>query len=366
MEWAAEQSATEKGKSIKVPVGKGCMRCWRVGVDVLGYDTFAAYAKDYHKDKAVQEKTAEVVASLENASREVSWEKAAVERDTSFSLEFTKTFRAYTDLSLRKRVSCTRLTQKATKDLVDVTGPSLDSPGEEVTYFLFPREANYPDGDDGVDVRVTATRNFSLKAVLMPAAGCLYEQHASEFRTRALKKDSVSKIRNLFSASKPVPRLDEFVNNYEGHVRARNATASLSRGASAVEISGPAAGEYEVVEDTPVEPEAENILLDLTDAKVQSKDAPRVVTAAASAVSGEGGDDTMDRDDSDEGDMAGHSFVDPLGFPVSSDFVNTPPPLPTIFFIIIFKLACGGLFEAVRCGAVWWKLLSFFATFPQN
>ena len=284
--WAATQEVTEGGTKTTAAVGPACMDCWDIGVNILGFECWKDFKKEYdRKDSLVPGKVEKVKQRRQKPNGEVEWKQGTVSCSTGFTLEFSKEYRAYSELSLRSKVDATRLSKKAMADVPAVTGPSLDAPGDDCTYYLFPRAESYPPSDDGVDVRVVATRTYDRKEQLLARNRCEYDQHAKDKLIRDLKAHSgVSGAKDMMRAGKPLT-LQEFMESYEGHVRGRK-TASGKKDSKPA-ITGPAASEFEVEDEEVTEKVEENLNADLTDQLVKNKpEAPGKTVAPLSQPQG--------------------------------------------------------------------------------
>ena len=65
LEWAAYLQGSD-GENL--PAGPGCATCWKVGMDILMYDCFEAFMRDYKRDEALRARVDKIKANISNKS----------------------------------------------------------------------------------------------------------------------------------------------------------------------------------------------------------------------------------------------------------------------------------------------------------
>ena len=114
---------------------------------------------------------------------------------------------------------------------------------------------------------VRASRNYKNAQVLVGRANNLYAQHARDEMNHALGRDVCFKGCSIAVQGKRVSTLDEFLDNYNGHVRKQAGKARYAFG-----LAGPAASELEVHLDVEEEGDASSaqaLHVDLTNEQIK-------------------------------------------------------------------------------------------------
>lgn len=247
--WAASATVASSDGMVDQPVGDACNECWEVGRVLLGFKTFQEYAKaveDADEDSELRATIKEIQGNLA-AGKTMSTGKTGeyVCVDSEYEVSTAKTYRGYSDASLRRRVGCTRLSQRMVAGVPELSCPDLDDGSAEKMMWLFRHEGAYDMADDGQDITVVARKKFKLGTVLLPASDNLWPGHASSTMARGLREDATTAcFRNLLG--KPTMDLNEWVAEQLKHKKAMgNGTGTAAGGVKAT-LSGKAANELEV------------------------------------------------------------------------------------------------------------------------
>lgn len=275
-----------KGAQLKQPVGSGCAGCYRKAIDILGFSTYSAFLESYKKDGTGTKGKCEVIDSrLGSVGKpEVHWEAVATTKGAEFDIEVSQTFRGYSESTMKKRLGLTRLTQKSVEGLVEITAPNLAAPAESTSYYLFKPSANQAD-EDGVDVTIRARTTLKNSTELLACSRNLYPEHGKDRFSKSWDADkSFSGVKQAVKGNKADKTLETFLEEYKGGQAERK---KRPEGISVGAVSGPAADEIAVVEETGGDDDATaslDIHKDLTDDFV--KLAPKHLSRQGSSIIG--------------------------------------------------------------------------------
>lgn len=202
------------------------------------------------------------------------------------------------------------MTQRITKDLLELEGPSFTNPGEKMNYFLFKKSEGDYDDDSGCDVTVRVTQSYSQVSNLLPASRNMHSTHASDQRGRVVAEQVFPGVRDAISGKK-LMTLQACVQGYDGHVRKHGqspkslASSGLLRGA----LQGRAADEYDVVvEEAAADARGPTDLsVDLTDDQVREKKSTPQKKKGGQNLGDGASSFVEDNDNSDEGECGSDS-----------------------------------------------------------
>lgn len=298
-----------------VPVGPLCEECYTVGVIVLRFPTGGDFIKAHSDNLDIREKTKTVRGNIEKPGSAADFTKQQVLQQTEFEVELEHIVRGYTDLSLRKILEVQRLTKAGMKDIPEVIVPCRHNPGEVERLYIFPRQKEYGDDDEGVDMKIRAKTRYLLGGQLLGFDENLHSQHGNDiFQAKSrecFKEDGFATV-----LSKKLLGLEEFISNYEGGRKRKFEVADATPGTAAKRLKGKAANEFEVAgpEQSTADPEEDDLNADLserlrksgsfiTTPKRRDGSAAAAGEDSATIIDGEGEED---QDESDEEPSAGH------------------------------------------------------------
>ena len=243
--WAAYSEMKQGNKTMSQPVGPSCENCYRKAIHLLGYATYSDFLKAWEDDDDnIQATFATIDEREKEPEKAPSWQIHSVEKACEFEVEVSKVMRGYTETSLKKKLNLTRLTHRATHQVPEILGPSLSHPGKSIPYYLFKALREYPEDDDGLDVKLTGRCKYVHGTEVLSAMGNLYEEHANDqYRRNASSDEALSGAQQTFTA-RNFATLPEFLEEWSAAQRTRAAKPSTPTKSGAV--TGAAGDELEV------------------------------------------------------------------------------------------------------------------------
>ena len=307
--WGAYHSALQKksGIEVKQAIGPACGKCLRIALDHMRFPTWRAFMKAMEEDTdGTWEEKFKLIEQREanGCTAKPSWRPHSSSCRSIITVETSKTYRGYSEQALKKRLNCTRLSQRTTAPIAEVVCPSLVDPKIDQVVYLFKALKEYPDDDEGLDITVRAARTYDESSEIVPFTANLFEEHAQKQMLHEMYKDE--RMNGVFSvaAKNPQAFLD-FVAAYDGHIR----KSSLAARASSGTVSGALAGEIELLAEDKEEG-GEHLQADLSEQQAKSqlhtprKSGSGLLSDDASAGT-PGGDGDHDLDDDDDDDDSG-------------------------------------------------------------
>ncbi len=193
MKWAAYTSPEKQAhssSSSEVPIGSGCDKCYRIG-NVLKYRSWESFVRAYRQDSDGVRQRVEIIGlNMDKPGTIKNWPPTTATKSVSFQCEVSRTLRAYDSLQMKRKLNCTRLTQRATQGVPSIQGPSLVTMGANETYYLFKQPHPRPDDDDGYDMTITAKFQYGTTSKLLNEAENCFDSHAHAVFADAATKDS--------------------------------------------------------------------------------------------------------------------------------------------------------------------------------
>lgn len=276
--WAAYTTFQSGGAEHQAALGDGCDECYRIGVDILRFRTFDDFCEHYQDedDDAWHTKAEAARAHLRSPEASGATKPAETSHRITYECEILKKFKAVDATTLKKRLGMTRLTNKATAGVINISGPSLTSPGDDEVYYLFAPEASASssseDMSDGLDLVVRAKFAYEAKNLVLTQKGNAFDGHAlSEMKHAAGEDSAAGGLSN--AAAKTLMTLEEFVASHRGGTP--KPAASGGNRFSVPLVMGRAAEEYDLeAQGTQEQGDGDDDLeVDLTDQYI--KNTPR-------------------------------------------------------------------------------------------
>ena len=298
MKWAAYSEIVVDGETTQQAIGPCCMPCYQRATTALGFETYSQFEKEWEaapEDAGVRTLWKECIARENNPQVEPGWTLMDIDEETRYEVEVSKSFKGYTGDQIKDALGMIRLTNKSVAGLHQVTGPSILSPQQDESYYLFKcgaAEAESID-DNGVEIKLKCIRNIGSKSSHLEKKHNLHEQHArGTFGRAATKSDAFEGLHKLMRRKvEDVQTWSEF--QFSHFEQKKEKMPPMRQAKSQVKIIGAAASELtQVVAENPEQAARTAMNEDLTDRQVAGQKLRR----GKSSVQLDVQDDEDDRD----------------------------------------------------------------------
>lgn len=307
-QWAAYKEVYDGTKKCELPVGPACADCYKRATEVLLYKNYSDFLDEYHEDDDLQGTVQTIAANQAAPGSAVTWAPVSTEQSVEYEVEMSQKFRGYSEASMKKHLGLTRLSARAMANVPEVELPSLETPGDMATFFLFKPTGKYGPDDDGVNIVVRTKTSGKQNTETLSRQENLYADHgSSKYKSTLNEMGSTAGAKQAIGSRKN-PNLDRFLELYHASQQAAKRRPDLATKAA---LTGAAAGEFVLKDEVDSAPD---LSVDLTDALLLSakKGAPsgsRSVAGDGSTAAGVESDDEVGDDDDEDCQSGANSHL---------------------------------------------------------